>query len=67
MPHYNTYSKDLKAVGISKSHNFRVTYSKDLLQHKLEQGKEYKDVLKEVSKEINHHRPQMTEYYLARS
>ena len=64
IPHYNTYNKDLKEVGINRSHDFRVTYAKDLLQHKLEQGKEYKVALKEVSQEINHHRPEVTEYYL---
>jgi hypothetical protein len=65
--HYNTYNKDLKAVGIDRSHNFRVTYAKDLLTSKLEQGIEYKEALVEVSQEINHHRPEMTEYYLARA
>ena len=67
LPHYNTYNKDLKEVGIDRSHDFRVTYAKDLLEHKLEQGISYKDALKEVSEEINHHRPEMTEYYLARA
>jgi len=67
IPHYNTYRQDLKEVGINRSHDFRVTYAKDLLQHKLEEGKEYKETLKEVSKEINHHRPEMTEYYLNRA
>jgi len=67
IPHYNTYNKDLKEVGINRSHDFRVTYAKNLLEHKLEQGKEYKEALKEVSQEINHHRPEMTEYYLARA
>jgi len=67
LPHYNTYSKDLKEVGIDRSHDFRVTYAKDLLEHKLEQGISYKDALKEVSEEINHHRPEMTEYYLSRA
>jgi len=67
IPHYNTYRQDLKEVGIQRSHDFRVTYAKDLLEHKLEQGKEYKEALKEVSEEINHHRPQMTEYYLNRA
>ena len=67
IPHYNTYNRDLKEVGINRTHDFRVTYAKDLLQHKLEQGKDYKVALKEVSQEINHHRPEMTEYYLARA
>jgi integrase len=67
IPHYNTYRADLKAVGIDRSHNFRVTYAKDLLTSKLEQGIEYKQALREVSEEINHHRIEMTEYYLARA
>jgi len=67
IPHYNTYNRDLKEVGINRSHDFRVTYAKNLLQHKLEQGTPYKQALREVSQEINHHRPEMTEYYLARA
>jgi hypothetical protein len=67
IPHYNTYNKDLKAVGIDRSHNFRVTYAKDLLENKLEQGISYKEALKEVSEEINRHRIEMTEYYLNRA
>ena len=67
LPHLNTYYKDLKQVGIDKSHDFRVTYAKNLFEMKLSQGVECKQALREVSKEINHHRPQMTEYYLARS
>ena len=67
IPHYNTYNQDLKEIGINRSHDFRVTYAKDLLEHKLEQGMSYKEALKEVSQEINHHRPEMTEYYLARA
>ena len=67
IPHYNTYNQDLKEAGINRSHDFRVTYAKNLLEHKLEQGIPYKEALKEVSQEINHHRPEMTEYYLARA
>ena len=67
IPHYNTYRQDLKEIGINRSHDFRVTYAKNLLEHKLEQGINYKEALKEVSQEINHHRPEMTQYYLARA
>ena len=67
IPSYSQYNRDIKEVGINRSHDFRVTYAKDLLHQKLEQGKEYKEALKEVSEEINHHRPEMTEYYLARA
>jgi len=66
IPHYNTYNKDLKEIGINRSHDFRVTYAKDLLQQRLEEGKEYKEALREISKEINHHRAEMTQYYLNR-
>ena len=67
VPHYNTYRQDLKEVGINRSHDFRVTFAKNSLQNKLEQGISYKKALKEVSKEINHFRPEMTEYYLSRA
>jgi len=67
IPHYNTYRADLKQVGIEKSHDFRVTYAKNLMDHKLKEGKEYRIALVEVSQEINHHRPSMTEYYLQRA
>jgi hypothetical protein len=67
IPHYNTYRQDLQEVGIERSHDLRVTYAKDLLEDKLEQEIEYTEALKEVSEEINHHRPEMTEYYLNRA
>jgi len=67
IPSKSTYARDLKTIGIAKSHDFRVTYAKDKVIQKLEQGKEYKQALKEVSQEINHHRPDMTQYYLDRS
>jgi integrase len=67
VPSYSTYTKDLKSVGINKSHDFRVTYAKQSYINKKENGMNEKEALKEVSKEINHHRPSMTEYYLARS
>jgi len=67
IPHYNTYNRDLKEVGINRSHDFRLTYSKNLLQSKLERGTPYKQALREVSQEINHHRLEMTQYYLARA
>jgi len=67
IPSKSTYARDLKSVEIDRSHNFRVTFTKNSLVSKLEQGKKYKESLKEVSKEINHHRSNMTEYYLNRS
>ena len=67
IPNYNTYQQDLKEIGIDRSHNFRVTYAKNSLQSKLESGMSYKQALKEVSREINHHRAEITQYYLNRA
>lgn len=67
IPSYSTYMRDLKSVGIERSHDFRVTYAKQEFIEKLEQGKEYKEALREVSEEINHHREEMTSYYLKRA
>jgi hypothetical protein len=66
VPTYDTYRANLKAVGIDKSHNFRVTYAKNSFENKLKQGVKKKEALRQVSKEINHHRESMTEYYLNR-
>ncbi len=67
VPSYKNYSKNLKEVGINRSHNFRVTYAKNSYIEKLEKGLSHKEALKEVSEEINHHRESMTEYYLNRA
>ena len=67
VPTYHNYREDLKEVGIDRSHDFRVTFAKNSLQNKLEKGISYKEALKEVSREINHHRPEMTQYYLNRA
>ena len=48
--HYNTYRADLKEVGILKSHDLRITFSKDSLQNKLEQGISYKQVCEKYQK-----------------
>lgn len=50
-----------------KSHNFRFTYAKNLFNFLLKSGKNYNDILKEVSKSLGHKRIGMTRYYLARS
>ncbi len=67
VPTYSAYREDLQEVGINRSHDIRLTYAKDLFEHKLEQGINYKQALGEVSRELNHHRPQMTLYYLSRA
>jgi len=61
-----TYLNHLKACDI-KSHDFRYTYVKDEVEKRLELGQEYKQILNDVSKEINHSREEMTNYYLKRA
>ena len=67
IPTYSVYREDLKEIGINRSHDIRLSYAKNLFQQKLEQGVSYQEALKQVSKELNHHRPEMTTYYLNRA
>jgi len=67
LPSYKEYLNSLKEVSINKSHDFRVTYAKDKYIELKELGFSEKEALKAVSKEINHHREEMTRYYLARA
>ena len=67
VPTYHDYREDLQEVGINRSHDIRLSYAKDLFQQKLEQGVSYQEALKQVSKELNHHRAGMTLYYLNRA
>ena len=66
LPTQRTYLNHLKAYDVS-SHDFRYTYVKNELEKRLELGQEYKQVLKDISKEINHSREEMTNYYLKRA
>jgi hypothetical protein len=67
LPKYSDYLKTLKEVGINKSHDLRITYAKNTYEQKISEGMEHKEALKEVSQELNHHREQITAYYLARA
>lgn len=66
LPTQRTYLNHLKAYDI-KSHDFRYTYAKDEVEKRLELGQEYKQILSDISKEINHSREEMTNYYLKRA
>ena len=61
-----TYSNHLKAYNL-KTHDFRYTFVKDEVEKRLELGQEYRQILSDVSKEINHSREEMTKYYLKRA
>jgi hypothetical protein len=64
---YQTYLKNLKSVGIEKTHNLRYSFVKENYKTLLEKGLSHKEVLRTISKEINHHREEITNYYLNRS
>ena len=66
LPTQRTYSNHLKAYDVTP-HDFRYTFVKDEVEKRLELGQEYKTILKEISKEINHSREEMTKYYLKRA
>ncbi len=65
----NTFRNHLKSVsnGEHKAHDFRFTFANKLFNEKLAAGVEYKTAMLEVSKELNHSRAEMTNYYLSRA
>jgi hypothetical protein len=64
-PSYSTYYRDIANLG-HKTHDLRITYTKELYESLKEQGYSHKEALREVSTQINHHREAITLYYLAR-
>ena len=68
LPKYSDYLKALKKeVGINRSHDLRVTYAKNLYERKIAEGLNHKEATKVTSIELNHHREEITQYYLARA
>ena len=67
IPSPSAYREDLKEVGIPKSHDLRITYAKDLYKSLKDRGYSDREALREVSKELNHNRLEITQYYLARA
>ncbi len=65
-PSYSTYYNDLKELD-HKPHDLRITYAVEHYNSLKEQGYSHREALKEVSKELNHHREAITLYYLARA
>ena len=67
IPSYSTYTRDLTEVGIERSHDIRLTYAVDTYSGLLNNGSTVSEALKEVSKELNHKREEITKYYLQRA
>ena len=65
LPVQSTYYRHLQKFNMA-SHDLRAFYTKELYEKKLEDGMTHKEACQFVSKEINHHRIQITEYYLAK-
>lgn len=65
LPVQSTYYRNLQNFGMS-SHDIRAFYSLELYNTKIESGLSHYESCLFVSKEINHHRVQITEYYLAK-
>lgn len=63
---HSTYMNDLKEQWIS-SHDFRYTFALDLYNQLTRNGESENEALKIVSKELNHHRSEITKYYLKRA
>jgi len=61
-----TVVRDLKAEDITP-HDFRFTYARDSYEEKIANGIPHEDAKVSVIKELNHHRGEMTDYYLKRT
>jgi len=67
LPTYSDYLQALKEIGINRSHDLRISYAKNTYEQKIAEGLSHKEALREVSSELNHHREEITQYYLARA
>ena len=62
----STYAADLKNEGIT-SHDFRYSFAANTYKEQIEQGKSHQDALVFTSKEMNHHRAEITNFYLSKA
>jgi len=62
----STYMADLRGESIS-SHDFRYSFASNTYNEQINQGKSLQEALIYTSKEMNHHRSQITQYYLSRA
>ena len=67
LPNHDKYLKEIKEVTGNReavAHDFRYTFAKQKYNELKQQGKTEKQALREVSRELNHHRENITKYYL---
>jgi len=65
VPSYSTYRNDINILE-HKTHDLRITFSKNYYQQLTKEGYSHKEALKLTSIELNHRRESITLYYLAR-
>jgi len=65
IPHQSTYYRHLQVYQMAP-HDLRAFYAKELYEKKIDEGCSHVEACLFVSKEINHHRISITEYYLAK-
>lgn len=66
-PSQNTLRNDLKEVGINNPHLIKFSFTKNEFEKRINEGMEYHQALREVSKELNHSRESMSLFYLSKS
>ena len=62
----STYMADLKTEEIT-SHDFRYSFAVNTYNEQIEQGKSHREALLYTSNEMNHHRGDITSFYLKRA
>jgi len=70
IPSPRTYTSHLREASGREDtvpHDWRYTYARERMEEKLACGKGYGEAAREVSREMNHHREDMTQYYISRS
>jgi len=70
LPTHHTYLSHLKiAAGdpMAIAHDWRITYVRERYDQNMASGMKHAEALLQISSEVNHHRPEITTYYLARA
>ena len=62
----STYMADLKAEEIT-SHDFRYSFALNTYNEQIKQGKSHREALLHTSNEMNHHRGEITNFYLSKA
>jgi hypothetical protein len=62
----STYAVDLKNQGLTP-HDFRYSFASNTYREQIEEGKSQQEALLFTSKEMNHHRAEITKYYLSKA